>query len=315
MTHQEHQPEPEFVARLEHQLAQEFQRRERLGLNHYSQTKSRRSWRALGFTGIGLLLGAGCVTTAQHIEDASRAELLLRQAEANASIAQQRVVAYREQAESAELRWEQGTLSFREIYPTQYEVIDAELQHALAELDVAAINAGGDPVRDEISAPRVKGRDLFSGRLQLELDANARHVAILEPRIEFEETRVQAGVALPSSLEPLTAEMTQLAALATQIRETLSLRQSFLDGDLDAEEAELQYRLILATGRRQLAEAQLDSLRVADERIQQRVSAGIAPSSDAVVSENGIQRAEVEAQIARMEVDLITAQLGQRATH
>jgi hypothetical protein len=311
MTNQEHLPDPEFVSRLEHQLAREFQRRERLGLNDRPQPESRREVRALGFTCVGLLLGAGCVTTAQHIEDASRTELLLRQAEANASIAEQRATVYREQAESDEQRWEQGTLSFREIYPTQSEVIDAELQHALADLDVAAINAGGGPVRDEISAPRVKGLDLFSERLQLELDANARHVALLEPRIEFEEARVQAGVTLPSSLEPLTMEMAQLAALATQIRETLSLRESFLNGDMDAGEAELRYRLILATGRRQFAEAQLDSLRAADERIQQRVAVGVAPSSDAVVSENDIQRAEVEAQIARMEVELIAAQLGQ----
>lgn len=310
MTHQEHHPDPEFVARLESQLTEEFQRRERLGLNDRPRHESRKGSRAAGFTLAGLLLGAGCVTTAQHIEDEGRTELLLRQAEANASIAERRANVYREQAERAEQRWEQGTLTFREIYPTQSEVIDAELQSSLAELDIAAIRAGGRPVREEISAPRVDGRDFFSERLQMELDANARHVALLEPRIEFEEARVRAGVALSGSIDPLTIDMAQLAASAEQIREALSLRQSFLDGDLDAEEAELRHRLLLATARRQYTEAKLDTLRAANELIQQRVATGVAPSSDGVVSENDVQRAEVEAQIAQMEVELIAAALG-----
>jgi len=309
VTHQEHRPEPEFLARLEDQLRQVFQRRERHGLNDRSRSESGRSLRAIGFTFAGLLMGAGCVPTTQHIEDASRTELLLQQAEANAIIAGRRADAYREQARSAEQSWEQGTSSFSEIYPTQAEVIDAELQQALAELDVAAIKAGGHTVSTDISASRVGGRDFFSERLQLELAANTRHAELLEPRIAFEQARVQAGLALPGSLDPLTIELAQLTATAERIHETLLLRQSFLDGDVDAAEAELRHRLILAEERRQNAEAQLETLRARNELTQQRVATGVAPSSDAVMSENEFQRAQVEAQLARIEAELITVEL------
>lgn len=309
MTHPELQPDPRFIVDLENRLTQEYRRRERLGPIDETSRDAGKWLRAAALTLAGLCLGAASVTLAQRLEDAGRLELLQRQAESSVRIAAERVDVNRRIAQTAAQQAEQGIAPMAAAYPAQVELIAAELQHALAERNLDEILTGGRAVRNEISAPRVGGRDFVSERLRLELDANRQLRSLLEPVLEFNEARVRVGLNPEGSRGPLEIERGQLAASADRLGETLALRQAFLAGEVSAEQAEISFRLLLAMTRRLTAEAQLNELRTANESIRRRYELGVITESDLYLSEREILQAEADVEMAAFEIELLTQEL------
>ena len=312
MTPTEQHPDPGFIARLEDRLTDDYRRLERIGSLDGRQPVLGRRLRSAAIALAGLLLGAACVTVAQRIEDSERLELLERQARTSVELAARRVEFERRALEDLETRWETGVAviaSSTVAYEARATLIEAEAGLALAELALEEIEAGAGPVGNEISAPRRGGRDFFSERLQIELEGNAERRAAVAQMIDFVEARVNAGVDAPRSLLPLTAERGRLEAEAERIRETLALRESFLDGDIDAAEAELGHRLLLARTRQSIAESSLADLRAENERLEGRLAAGVGTVDEVVASRRDLLAAEGDAEIARLEVELIELEL------
>jgi hypothetical protein len=309
MTQQEHHADPEFIARLEGQLTTEYRRLERLGDSHSWRSGLSRWLRAALYVLSGLLLGAASVTMGQRAEDAERLELLQRQASLQVSLAEREVELNRMVLDDVQGQVAAGRLVPTAMLSAQAALVASEARLRLLNLDAEEINARRGPVQNEISAPRVDGRDFFSERLQLGLDVISARNPSLDEVIRLAEVRVQAGTAPSESLRPLTTERARLNAEAERIRETLALRQSFLNGDIDAVAAEQRHRLLLATTRRRSAESQLAELRTANTALQERYAAGIAPQTEVVAMQREILQAEAEVQMAEIEVQLIEREL------
>lgn len=309
MTEASHQPDPEFVARLEGQLITEYRRLERLGEADRWRPGFGRLLRAAIFLVSGLFLGAASVTLAQRAEDADRLELLRLQAGTQVSLAAQEVEMNRQVVDDLSRQVAVGTIVPTALLSAQAALVAAEVRLALAELDVEEVDASGGPVRNEISAPLVDGRDFVSERLQLRLDPISVRGQSLGEFINLTEVRIRAGTTTSDSLRPLIMERDRLAAEADQIRQLLALRQTFLDGDMGAAEAENRHRLLLATTRLGFAESQLARLRTEGDRVQQRFAVGIAPQSEVVAMQRELFEAEAEVQMAEIEVRLIEQEL------
>jgi hypothetical protein len=170
---------------------------------------------------------------AQDVDAADRQAPLLTQARAVASLATEQADVSRQALQMAKVRWEGGLATYAEFAQAQRADSEADLRLKLAELDVAEIDAGGGPVRTEISAPLIDGRDFVSERLRIAFDAVSTQATLLEQHLKFAEARVQAGVATSDSVVALGIERARLAADAEQIRQTLALRQSSLAGAID----------------------------------------------------------------------------------
>ena len=309
MTEKEHHPDPDFVARLEGQLTTEYRRLERLGDLHGWRPAFGRSVRAAIYILSGLLLGAASVTMAQRAQNAEELGLLQLQASTKVSLAEQEVELNRRVLDDITGQVAAGTMVPTALQSAQAALVGAEARLDLAELDVEEVNAGGGPVRNEITAPLIGGRDFFSERLQIGLDQVSARAPTLEEVIRLAEVRVQAGTADSESLRPLTMERARLAAEAEQMRGALALRQSFLDGSIDAAEAELRHRLLLARTRRQFAEAELAALRAANAKLQEGLAVGVVTQSAAVAMQRDLLQAEAEMQMAEIEVQLIVREL------
>jgi hypothetical protein len=309
VTKREHHPDPDFVARLEGQLTTEYRRLERLGDSYRWRPGLGRSLRSAIYLLSGLFLGAASVTMAQRAEDADRLELLQQQASTKVSLAAQEVELNRQVLDAATAEVNAGIMLPTTLTSAHAAFVASEMRLRLANLDAEEVDARGGPVRNEIWAPLVDGRDFFSERLQASLDFYSARAPRLEEVIRLAEVRIQAGAAESGSLLPLTAERARLVAEGEQIRETLALRQSFLNGDIDAATAELRHTLLLATARRRIAERQLAELRAASSELQEEYAVGIASQAEVVAMQREILQAEAELQMADVEVQLIEREL------
>jgi hypothetical protein len=210
------------------------------------------------------------------------------------------------------VRYQAGLASFPSFLQAQSALVEADVRLKYAELNVEEIEAGGGPVRTEISAPLVDGRDFVSERLQIEFDSFAVRSTNLEQIIEIAEAEIDAGVATPESIGPLTVDRARLAAEAERIRESLDLRQSFLDGVIDARTAELEFLLRSALARRQAAEAAVAHLREANSLLQVRFEAGTVGSDEVSALTTELLQAESAMLTARTEIDMIEQELARQ---
>lgn len=250
----------------------------------------------------GFLLGTAAATSAQEIRSADASAQLLVQARAIAALAAQNVDASRQAERISRVRYDAGTAAFTEWLESNLALIEAGADLNVAELDVEEIEIGGGPVRTEISAPLVAGRDYVSKRLQIELDTISAREATLAEGIRVIEAEVEAGVKSAADLRPLTMDRARLTSDAERVRETMALRQSFLIGDIDASEAEQRLRMLRATSRQQAADTALWILRAADGPLRERYAAGTASENELLGITREIQLVEAEALAARIEI-------------
>lgn len=151
---------------------------------------------------------------------------LLHLANTMASQAARKLEDARQAFQRARQGYETGTSSFADFSEAQLALADADMRLKIARLDVAEIEAAGGPVRIDLAAPLIDGRDFLSERLQIEFDLVARRSAHVEAIIELTEAEVEAGVAMPGSMGPLTIERSRLAVEAERIRTMLELRRN-----------------------------------------------------------------------------------------
>ncbi len=183
------------------------------------------SWSATIFSAAGFLCTVP-VAMAQDAGATAGAVELLSQARSTASAAARHVDETRQIAQRVTRDYDTGTSSFVDFSEAQLALFEADMRLKIAELDVAEIEAGGGPVRLDLAAPLVDGRDFLSERLRIEFDVMARRSQHLEMVIKVTEAEVEAGVAMPNSIGPLTIERSRLAVEAERIRMTLELRHN-----------------------------------------------------------------------------------------
>lgn len=269
----------------------------------------RHSCRATILAFAGLLLCGGSATLAQDRSATDASEQRLELARSDASLAALQADASRQMFRESQVRYDAGVVSFNGFLRAHEAVADADARLKSAQLDVAEIAAGGGPIRTEISAPLVNGRDFVTERLQIEFESVALRSTNIEAFIKSAEAEVSAGVASSDSVRPLTVDRARLAAEAERIRETMALRRQFLDGAIDATAAELGLRLRQAIARRQVAEAEVAGLRVANDQMQAKFDAGTARSDEVSVVVTELRRAESDVRTAGTEIEMIEREL------
>jgi hypothetical protein len=168
------------------------------------------------------------VTRAQDANAEGASALLLSLAREEASLAAEQLDTSRQLYERAQRAYGTGTSTFVEFLEAQQLFTDANDRLKLAELDIEEIESGGGPVRIDIAAPLVNGRDFLTERLNIAFDSISRRSTSLEQVIKFTEAEVEAGVATSDSVLPLTLERSRLAGEAERIRTMLALRQNEL---------------------------------------------------------------------------------------
>jgi outer membrane protein TolC len=257
-------------------------------------------------------VGAGAVMAAYQAQGNGRRELLVASHQKRLELAQQRMAIAQEQLHEVERRAAVGMAAAVDKGEAQKKVNEAEAQVATIQLDLEEIRITGREPLNDLSSPRVSGRDFVSDRLRiglqtLELASEREDIR----RIDLQK-RVDIGTADSIEVTAAQGRLLELKAARDNLGRKLDLRQRFLKGDIDAVETELRAQESEAEQRRRMTEAQIDLARKEFERMTKRVEVGTAPTIDLAKARLRLQELETDRAKAELDLALVRRQLDQR---
>ena len=238
----------------------------------------------------------------------------------------------------------QKQVSAGQVDATSLAVSDHELSQIRRELertrlDYLEIQASGNPVRNQLSAPLVAGRDFVSERLRLELAALHDRVRMTRSTLQQAEREVATGVSDGRSVGHVQLEIFvdssndksgrkgklivsdgrsvgqmqhEISMWETEMRDVeqqLDLRASYLAGRQSAQEVAARARLLQARSRLEGAMAKSAMTRTNADNARRSFSMGTLPSLDLKHAEFEVIASDVEERLARLEVQHLERQL------
>jgi len=298
-------PDPEFVSRLESELAREFRRQERF--NPMSVGLGRRGiWRVAALVAVCLALGAAAAVAAERLEDSWQKKLWLVRAENAIRVAQIRFDLLTEEVERLK---QDPKADPRMRAALAQELSSVKLQLAVAQLDRDEIEMSGRPPAGALTAPLVDDRDFVSERLRLDIDRVRERGQCLGRQLDTAE---------PAELEMLTRaasrEQARIDLETNHLHRQLALREDFLNGTIGA--AELQIRTSLEEARLRLRDTQgrLEQIRQAMKEVETTVVSESERDNMRLQFRYDLATAEAEERLSRTEVELLERELTRART-
>src|SRR5690349_20976415 len=149
-----HEPNEQYIARLDEQIRRELRRRQRAAADLPWMLRSRRSLAlaALGLMLISMGLGAAVVAATYEAQDNEQRALLTRGYQQRADLARQRLALVTTEAREVERRFAIGATDNQAVGDARLKIADAEAQVRVAELQLEEIAITGRDPRVELSA-------------------------------------------------------------------------------------------------------------------------------------------------------------------
>lgn len=303
-----HEPDPRFVDSLEGQLGRELRRN--------SRSATRSGIRALKMAGLmigSVTLGAAAMGAAQQIQNSWRRELLEARLEVQLQMAQQRLNAQREGLETTRQQVELGVRNELDLVHFELQIAQSETDLHLRVLDLDEVQQSGREPLDDLSAPRVDGRDFVSERLRLRMDLASRHLDVVMREAGRTRDQVTLGIIGEQEAEARDLATREAELQLDALRRQLDLRSEFLDSDLSAVEAELKTLEVEARNRVVLLDQQLRFVRGELDRYQAAIAAGTVHPITAANMRTQVVEIEAQLQLAQQELMIVQRELERRA--
>jgi len=287
-----HEPDNQFVERLEWQLASEFRRVRRLK----SAGKISVSRRLVAIASLAGVLTTGVAVTkaADYFKDSWRKKVEMARVDNEVRRQQIHVEFTTELAASAKDRVSTGV-----IQPEEYQ------EFKLAADKAAEVRASGGTPRNDLYAPVIAGRDYVSARLEIEKNGLELDLQSLASRLTRLDQMVKLGLAAPDEIDLARAVTAGGKAKLDKVEKRLGLRKRFVAGNLAAQEVEIADRIIAAEA--DLAEAQTSvySQNKRLEVMQQREALGLISIASVREARHGLEAAEAAVRLATMELEIL----------
>ena len=257
MADQMHEPTPEFQRFLEWQVVTAVRRHDRFAAPS-RPGGVRRHLTAVTLVVASMLVGAAGVTASARIQSNQQRTLLIEQMQGELQLAEMRVEMAQSAADQARQRADVGIASPADAAAAQRALQTATFQLQRIRLNVEEVEASGQPVQDEVTSPRVGGRDFVSERLGLDRRAAAVEAEAANTLLRDIRRRQEVGLAGEVEVHQAEAEAVRAVSVLQAVQETLALRTRFLEGGLTVEEATRQRMLLLARSELRSAEQALE---------------------------------------------------------
>jgi hypothetical protein len=305
---EELEPDPGFVDRLEWQLETELRRRRAFGppLKRYI------NWRHAGLLTtvvLSVVAGYGMALAARYYHDSAEKNLLLGQAEAAVQLAEARVSLTEAYVEELRKRASAGLQG-----PNDMEALDLELDQARrdlerARLDRQEIDISGEPVRQDLSAPLLEGRDFVSERLRIELAVREDRVRLVRAELEKAQRDLVSGRGDQRQLEPLRQDLLIAEKTTEEPGRDLELRAAYLSGRRSAPEVMALSRLFQARIGLETAEARRTLAQDFVASARHSKGNGLDSPFRLKQAEFEFLAADIQVRLARLEVEHLERQL------
>lgn len=303
-----HEPSDEFVERLERQVGREVSRRNRVVPAPWWIPRSR-AMATLAVAGLMLVsMGIGAAATAAGYEAKVqvRRNQLAASYEQRLDLARQRLVVANDQLKATERQVSVGMASGVSVFEGRFKVAEAQAQVKSLELQLEEIRITGLEPRNEVSAPRVAGRDFVTERLRIEMSVPEMAFSLEQQHVQDAQNRFAVGMADGIDVEATSVRMMEMQAALLTFKKKLDIRQKFLGGTVDAIETELRVLEAEAELRTKTIAPRLALAQKELQRIQGRVDVGQATQVE--LSEAKLRLLQLQTDRTKADLDLLLVQ-------
>ncbi len=311
-----HEPNDEFIARLEGVVVAEARRRAEAPYRApwavwLLQSPLRTATVAVVLTVGSMAIGGGLVAAAYESQTGEQRDSLLASYSQKASIAQQRLSLARTALANAQQRVSIGVEGQDSVIDAEFKVWEAETQIRAVNLQIEEIRATGrEPLRT-VSAPLVSGRDFVTEGWRIEMTTPQQALEGAQYALASAQKRASVGLGSDTDIEAARSRVVELQATITGIQKRLEIRQRFVKHEVDAALADL---LMLENDARQrllVLQPRIEFARVTVNNIQKKVAVGMAQQLDVAQAQVTLQELQLEATKANVDLAVVQRQIQQ----
>ena len=300
----QHEPDNEFVKRLEWRIDRELRLRNRSfqATGWFLRSRVRAGLGLVGLMALSMGIGAAVVAGAYQAQNKERRAPLISEYQQRAELARQHLASITEQLKRKERDFSLSVATQEEMLEAQVNVAEAQAQLRLAELHLEEVRiTGHDPLRN-LSSPLVSGRDFVGEGLRIEMSVPQVALEFEQLRLRDTKKRVEVGTASPIVIAVSRSRIVEVEAAIESFRKKMEIRQSFLDRRIDGPEVELRVLEVEAEQRQKTLISKVELAREELEGARKRVQAGIAQRVHMDEAELRLQKLETD--LAKVELDL-----------
>ena len=310
----QHEPDNEFVKRLEWRIDRELRLRNRSfqATGWFLRSRVRAGLGLVGLMALSMGIGAAVVAGAYQAQNKERRAPLISEFQQRAELARQHLASITEQLKRKERDFSLSVATQEEMLEAQVNVAEAQAQLRLAELHLEEVRiTGHDPLRN-LSSPLVSGRDFVGEGLQIQMSVPPAALELEQFRLRETQKRVNLGMSPPIELGASRTQIVEIEAAIESFQQKLEIRQLFLSRKVDSAEAELRVLEAEAEQRQQTLTPKVKLAREELEAVKKRVQAGV--EQPVSMAEAALRLQKLETDLAKAELDLALArrQLEQR---
>lgn len=299
-----HEPDSQFLEKLEWQLSSEYRRTNRLK-SHPGKIAVSRGMVAMTLV-VGILMTGVAVTkAADYIKDSWRKKIEMARVETEVELKKVHLESIREMASDIKTRVSNGLMREDEYQAMKLAVQNAEMDFKRSILNLEEVRMSGEMPRNELYAPMVGGRDFVIERLIIEKKEVELGLEQLMIQRERFKQLVEQNMVRGDEMEHIKAEMANQNMMIDKIQERIVLRTRFLAGEITAKEVEIGDRMNAAERNLRLAESRVDSLKAQVERLTALEAQGKISHRETMQMQYALDAAQAELKLASLEMDVL----------
>lgn len=301
-----HEPDKQFVDKLEWQIGGEVRRRNCAAASAHPLWKLAR---VAALVIVSMTLGAAAMGASYQIEESWRRELIEADLEVRLELARKRLELAAEEVAAVEQRVAVGVAGAEEQAQMRMFLTDTEARVRLLELQLEEVRATGREPVGEVSSPVVRGRDFVTERLEVELGVAEQMLELVQPEVDRALRRYEIGVDDRAQVEMMRLSLAEYEQRVESLRDRLAIRADFIAGRISAVEAELMVRLSDTEGRTELARRRFELVQQEVDQVRQRVDMGVEERRSLRAYELQLAEAEADLRLAEVELEVLRQEL------
>jgi len=299
--HERHEPDNEFVERLEWHIGHEVRRRNQAPADP-GRSPVRVALMVVGLALLSMAIGAAAVAAAYQAQNNERRDILINGLAQRAAIAKAQVEAASAKLKESERMIALGLLDMERGLQARATLAEAEAQLKSIELQLQETQITRREPLDEVSSPLVSGRDFVSERLRADVSVAEAEIQAGKARLAAAERKLSLGLAGTMDVEVARAGLRQVEASLEGLRRKLEIRQQFIGNKINPSETELLAMEGEAEQRAKAVGSQVEIARLELDRTQTLLQKGLVPTR--TFAEATLKLRSLEAELARVQLDL-----------
>lgn len=307
---QDHAPDPQFVNLLEWELKSVMRRQRSVdGTSSARRLVKFRLGTILVLALVSMFVGGAGTYAAIRRTDAQAAALYIARGEALLEIARTQLEHVAQELARTQALVQQGTVTERHLQQIEAQLLQAESETDIREFELAETLITGREPNDALSAPLVDGRDFVTERMAARRRPMQQRLELTIDQARRNQELIDAGVASARELRGAQAQIVWAEEELAGLEKRITLRASFLAGELSAAEVELHGMRFAAVAAREMAVRQVDISVEQHKRLTLLSERGLVSDSELQAVEADMRTLEAHVELADLELRILDQKL------